>query len=222
LAEARGELRGAPPERRVALRAEAVAAARAIIRRWPGSGEAVEAGLRGGELLRAGGQTEAALELLLQAAAAGRDTEVGERARYEAAHVLRRAGRVSDALEEYRAVARAEGASSYRRGLAELWSARCLRALGRADEAEQLLRRRAPVVEDPLTRVRLHDELIELLVEADRLAGACGWLAACKRSVSDEARELTQQGARVRAALLELDGLELLRAAIARRMEAAR
>ena len=56
---------------------------------------------------------------------------------------------------------------------------------------------------------------IERVVARGDLAAAAGWLDACKASVHAESVEETRRGRRVRAALEDLRGLELLRAAIA-------
>ena len=218
LAAAAGKRRalvGATAAEVPALREAAVAAALGVVQGFPDEPEAVEAAFRAGELRRAGGDPAAALAHFRRAAELGRGTALGARARYEAGHVLRREGRWSEALTVYERVHHDGAATAARRDLAGLWLARARVELGQDDEAERLLRRLVDDAVDPVTRVRVYDLLIERVVARGDLAAAAGWLDACKASVHAESVEETRRGRRVRAALEDLRGLELLRAAIA-------
>ncbi|MDF1798181.1 MAG: tetratricopeptide repeat protein [Planctomycetota bacterium] len=219
LAAARGLRRGTHQvPGQVLLRGAVVEAHLAVAHAWPDEPEGAEAAFRAAELLRAAGDAEGALEAFEQAARLGRGTPLGARARYEAGHVHRREGRHAEALEAYASVAADPGAEAYRRDLAGLWTAKTRLELGDRDGAELCLRRLVGEVADPLTLVRVHDELILILVERGELEGACGWLAACKQAVASPSKELTRRGARVRSALEDLRCLPRLRSAIGARL----
>ena len=210
----RRALVGAPAAARPALRRRAVEAALQVVTAFPDEPEAVEAAFRAGELRRAAGDAAGALSAFRRAAELGIGTTLGARATYEAAHVLRREGRWLEALTSYERVHHDAAATAARRDLAGLWLARARLELDQADEAERLLRRLASDVRDPLSRVRVHDLLIELLVARGELAAAVGWLDACKRAVHAVSLEQTRRGARVRGELEDMRALALLREAI--------
>lgn len=207
----------APGPGQALLRGAVVDAHLGVARSWPGEPEAAEAAFRAAELLRAGGDADAALRAFEEAARLGRGTALGARARYEVGHVHRREGRHPEALEAYASVVGDPDADAYRRDLAGLWTAKTRLELGDREGAELCLRRLTSEVADPLTLVRVHDELILMLVERGELEGACGWLTACKQAVAGPSKELTQRGARIRSALEDLRSLPRLRSAISSR-----
>ena len=207
--------RGAQLER---LRRDAVAAYRQVARRYPKSGEvAAEASFRAGELLRAGGENEAAIVELQRAIDTPRGGSFQSRARYELAHILRRSEQFDAALVHFAAVETDRVAPDHQRDLAGLWRAKTLLEMGRSDEAERALRALVARVKDPVDRVRAYDELITILGNSGRLAAAVGHFADVKRLSLALSLEHTERGERMRSAIEGMRCLAVLQRAIAAR-----
>lgn len=177
----------------------------------------VEAAFRAGEILRAGGDEPRALWEFRWAARQGAESEFRARARLEIGHLQRRALRWREALEAYLDVAGDPAASAARREDAWLWAGASWKALGHLEDARNAWRRVAEQGTDPLARITAFDELGLSLVEECELEGAAGVLDQCLRALSASALEETEQGERVRNALLRMRVVVELPRALARR-----
>src|SRR5262249_41082343 len=105
----------------------------------------VEAAFRAGEILRASdADARAEAEFRWCARHAGQD-DFGARAGVGIAHLLRRAGRWSEALEMFLDVAADAAALAERREDAWLWAGSAWKALGQLDDARRAWRRVATV-----------------------------------------------------------------------------
>lgn len=175
---------------------------------------AVEGAFRAGEILRAAGQDEGALQEFAWAAAHGEASEFRVRARLEIGHLHRRAQRWREALEAYLDAAADASASPPRREDAWLWVGTSWKALGLLEDARRTWRRVAEQGTDVLARVTAYDELGRLLIEAGDLEGAAGLLDECLRALSGRALEETEEGERLRRALLRMRIVEELPRAI--------
>ena len=175
---------------------------------------AAEALFRAGELLRANGQTDRALDVLAEATEVDQPGSFACRAWYESGHLLRRLGRMRAAIDAFAEAAKAPGGELRRRELGGLWRARCLRESDEDHEAEIALRDLVKHITDPCVRLDAYDELIGLLVDEGRVAGAVGYFAAAKASVRDELFQATELGDRVRQAVDEMRALDVLQKAI--------
>lgn len=173
-----------------------------------------EALFRAGELLRANGDIADAIAVLKRAAAVARPGVFACRAWYEVGHIERRQGQLDAAAAAFVLASEAADGTRRRREQAELWRARCIAESGQRAAAEALLRDLVRRIEDPCDRLRAYDQLVILLVEQSRLAGAVGYFAEAKRSVMAEAQQATELGDRVRRALEDLRSLDVLREAI--------
>ena len=212
-------LQGERGESLTRLRAEAVAAYVRVHERWPRSGAtAAEAAFRAGELLRAGAEPELALEQFRVAMELKNPGEFAARALYEIGHVQRREGNIEPALAAFEQLVASGPADPHLRDMASVWYAKVLAETGQLPDAERVLRRLTKTATEPTDRIRAYDELILLLVDRGELEGASGWLAECKYSVRDTARELTEKGERVTKALERMRGLTALQKAIEARM----
>lgn len=180
---------------------------------------AVEAAFRAGEILRAAGDEPAALGEFGWAAEHGAG-DFRVRARLEIGHLHRRALRFQEALAAYLDVGLDPAASAARREDAWLWAGTAWKRLGRVAEARSAWRRVAEHGTDPLARIIAFDELGLSYVEASELEGAAGVLDQCLGVLSASALEETEQGERVRSALLRMRVVEELARAIARRRDA--
>ena len=202
------------------LRAEAVAAYVRVHERWPKSGAtASEAAFRAGELLRAGGDPDAALEQLRIATQLKNPGEFAARALYEIGHIQRREGHTEPALTAFEELVATGPADAHLRDMAAVWYAKVLAETGQPADAERVLRRLIKTATEPVDRIRAFDELILLVVARGELEGATGWLGECKLSVRATANELTDEGRRVTRALERMRGLTALQKAIKTRME---
>jgi len=204
-----------------ARRSQAVEAYRAVRRFHPEArAAAVEAAFRAGELLRASGDDDGALGEFRWSAEHGQGSEFCARARLEIGHLFRRARRWSEALEAYLAVAGDVDASASRRADAWSWAGTVWKAQGRLDEARLAWQRVADEAPDPLARIQAFDELALLLLEDDDLEGAAGVLERCTRALAARALEESEDGDRVRNALLRMRIVDELPRALARRADA--
>ena len=201
------------------LRTEAVAAYVRVHERWPSSGAtAAEAAFRAGELLRAGGEPHLAIEQFLVATKLQDPGEFAARALYEIGHVQRREGNIEPALASFEQLVASGPVDAHLRDIASVWYAKVLAESGQLPDAERVLRRLTKTATEPTDRIRAYDELILLVVGRGELEGAAGWLAECKYSVRDAARELTKKGKRVNRALEQMRSLKALQRAIEARM----
>lgn len=215
---ARVVLRGMRGAERVAARAAAVRAYRAVLAHWPHERVVcAEAAFRAGELLRADGAGDEALVLFRRARAEGAGTEFRARSAIEIGHLHRRAERWELALDAYCAVAADLDAAPRHRDDAALWAGRAWSELGREREAERAWERVARTALDPLDRVRAYDCLALALVGRGRLEGAAAMLQRCREDLADVASEETEAGERVRKALELMRALDRLRDAIEER-----
>jgi tetratricopeptide (TPR) repeat protein len=176
-----------------------------------------EASFRAGEILRAGGDEAGALVEFRWAVQHGEAGAFRTRAGLEIGHLHRRAERWREALEAYADAAADPVSSAARREDAWLWSGVSWKALGRTEDARQVWKRVAEQGTDALARIRAFDELGLLLLEAGDLEGAAGMLDRALASLSSRALEETEEGERVRNALLGMRLVDALQRAIARR-----
>jgi tetratricopeptide (TPR) repeat protein len=213
---------GARPETELgAWRGRAVAAYRAVRLFHPEARAlAVEAAFRAGEILRAAGDEPGAMAEFRWAAEHGEEGDFRARARLEIGHLHRRALRFQEALAAYLDVGGDPSASAARREDAWLWAGTAWKRLGRVEEARGAWRRVAERGTDPLARITAFDELALTYVEASELEGAAGILDRCLGALSASALEETEQGERVRNALMRMRVVEELSRAIARRRDA--
>jgi len=176
-----------------------------------------EAAFRAGELLRAGGDEAGALAEFRWVLQRGQGGDFRARAGLEIGHLHRRAERWREALEVYTDVAADPAVAPARRDDAWLWVGCAWKGLGRAEDARQAWTRVAEQGRDALARVRAFDELALLLLEAGDLEGAAGVLDRCLAALSARALEETEEGERVRSALLRMRIVDELPRALARR-----
>lgn len=183
----------------------------------PGAREvAAEAAFRAGELLRAGDRADEALaEFRFCLRQAGR-TDFKARAGLEIGHLERRRRAWREALDTYLAVAADASARARRREDAWLWAGRVWKEQGRVDDARTAWKRVAEEGTDALLRVRAFDELGLLALANDDVEAAAGWLERCLRALSAAALEETEEGERVRDALLRMRLVDELTRAIER------
>lgn len=202
----------------VASRRLAIEAYRAVRVFHPGARTVcVEAAFRAGEVLRAGGDDPGALAEFRWAAAHGERSAFGARARLEIGHLHRRALHWREALAAYLDVAGDPAAGAARREDAWLWAGTAWQGLGLLDEARGAWRRVAEHGTDPLARITAFDELGLSYVEESELEGAAGVLDQCLHALSASALEETEQGERVRNALLRMRVVDALSRALVRR-----
>jgi tetratricopeptide (TPR) repeat protein len=180
-------------------------------------GACTEAAFRAGELLRAGGDEAGALAEFRWVLQRGQRGDFRARAGLELGHLHRRAERWREALEAYTDVAADPAVGPARRDDAWLWVGSAWQGLGREADARQAWTRVAEQGSDALARVRAFDELALLLLAADDLEGAAGVLDRCLVSLSARALEETEEGERVRNALLRMRIVDELPRALARR-----
>jgi len=201
----------------------AVAAYRAVRVYFPEDcSRGAEAAFRAGELLRAAGQSQRALEEFRSAHALGRSTAFRTRAALEIGHVLRRSGEAQPALDAYLALALDADAEPRAREEATLWAGRVHAERGDADEARRLWQRLAEAAEDPVHRVEAFDELALQLADVEDLEGAAGVLERARAALSDVALEDTAQGERVRGALEGMRSIAHLQKKVAERARRVR
>lgn len=181
----------------------------------PGAPElAAEAAFRAGELLRAGERADEALgEFRICLREAGR-SDFKARAGLEIGHLERRRRAWREALDAYLAVAADPTARGRRREDAWLWAGRVWREQGRVDDARMAWKRVAEEGTEALMRIRAFDELGLLALASADVEAAAGWLERCLRALSDAALEETEEGERVRDALLRMRLVDELTRAI--------
>jgi tetratricopeptide (TPR) repeat protein len=220
----KGRRIGAQPADRELWTRRAVDAYRAVRLHFPGAAaEVAEAAFRAGRLLAASDREEEALSELRLAVVHGGGTEFRERGMLEVAHVLRRRGDVTAALDAYHAVASDAHTEPGTRREAWWWTGELQRSRGAVEAARRAYRRVAEERGDPRRRVEAYDRLGLLHLEEGDLEAAAGVLHACRTALDGVARELTKQGARVRRALRSMRLVEELpRRIAARRAEAGR
>ena len=206
----------------VVWRERTVEAYRAVRVFHPGAGAScVEAAFRAGEILRAGGDESGAREEFRWRCDNGEGSAFRARAGLEIGHVHRRRERWGEAVAAYLEVAADASASAARREDAWLWAGTAWRAQGRVEDARLAWRRVAEQGTDALARIQAFDELGMLLLAEGELEGAAGMLDRCLRALSARALEETEQGERVRNALLRMRIVEELPRAIALRKDSS-
>lgn len=207
------------PERGL-WRARAIEAYRAVAHYHPERREVgAEASFRAGELVRAEGRDDEALELFRAAQRGGEGTPFRARGALEIGHLHRRNGRSREALDAYLSVAADPGAQPSHRDDAWLWAGKVWSSRGQAEEARRAWSGVAERGADPVDRVLAYDCLVLQRVEEGDLEAAAGVLDACLRSLSDVALEETERGASVRKALQRMRCVEVLRDEVRRRMQ---
>ena len=216
-------MRGTRGRERMLRRLRAAEAYRAVRRYFPAQREVGgEAAFRAGELLRAGAEDERALAEFRTARALAAGGEFAVRAALEIAHLHRRRGDSSEALEAYLTVVTDLRAEPRWRDDAAIWAGRVWYETGRVEEARLWWNRVARGAEDPHDRLRAYDQLALARVDEGDLEGAAGVLELCRRGLSDVALEETPRGERLRNALMNMRALDALRRAIARRRTGVR
>jgi len=182
---------------------------------------AIEAGFRAGELLRAGGDDAGALAEFRWVAAQPSAEALGARARMEVGHIERRRECWADALAAYLDVGADASAPAARREDAWCWAGVAWKALGRIEEARAAWQRIRERGTDALARIRAYDELGVLALDAEDPEGAAGLLHECLERLAERALEESEEGARVRNALLRMRIVDELPRAIARRKDSS-
>lgn len=177
----------------------------------------VEASFRAGEILRAAGDDPGALAEFRWVLEHDGESDFRARARLEIGHLHRRAARWREALAAYLDAAADPRAGAARVEDAWSWAGTAWKALGRVEEARDAWRRVAERGTDADLRIRAYDELGLSYVETDELEGAAGVLDRCLCALSEKALEETEEGERVRNALLRMRLVDELPRAIARR-----
>ncbi|MCB9914670.1 MAG: hypothetical protein H6828_05905 [Planctomycetes bacterium] len=216
-------LRGLAGAARDCARAEAVAAYRAVRRHHPTARAlSAEAAFRAGELLRSADRRDEARTEFEAARDLGAGTPWGARGGLEAAHLLRGAGRLLDALEAYLAVAGEDEAEACHRDRARYWSGRVQADLGRAREARRTFERVAREALGPLERIDGFDAWASALVAEGELEGAAGVLELCYAELRPSAAERTLLGLRVAGALERMRAPARLKRAVEHRDRARR
>jgi tetratricopeptide (TPR) repeat protein len=203
---------------RDALRAQAVAAYRAVRVLWPEDPDAcAEGAFRAGELLRAAkANAEAAQEFEI-AREKGSHEGFGSRARLELAHLLRRTKQLERALAEFEALAALPRAPQDRRDEAGLWSGKVQHDLGLRAQACRTWQRVAEQAVDPIDRIQAWDWLVDDLVDARDLEGAAGMLERAREALAPVAAEETKLGERVRNAMQRMRSIDRLQHALEKR-----
>lgn len=182
---------------------------------------AVEGAFRAGEILRAAGADQDAHAEFRWALEHGAQTEFRARARLEIGHLHRRAERWREALQSYLDAAADADSSAARREDAWLWVGSAWKALERVEDARLAWRRVAEQGSDPLARITAFDELGLSYLEESELEGCAGVLDQCLRALSAHALEETEEGERVRRALLRMRIVDELPRAISRRKDSS-
>lgn len=218
--ELRSAARSATPATRVERVRRAAEAYRAVHAYFPGERALVaEAAFRAGELLRSVDASAPAERELELARELGRGTAFRARAGLELGHLLRSDEEHERALAAFLAVAADDSCERRYRDEAELWCGRVQAELGRIGEARRTWERVAAAARSPLTRCRAFDCLTLALVDAADLEGAAGMLARCREALAEHAREETELGVRVRAALSNMRAIRRLERAVAERVD---
>ena len=163
-----------------------------------------EAAFRAGELLRAGGRGEEAVEAFSIAVSRGKGTAFRARAKLEIGHVWRRKGDDRRALDQFLSVASDSAARQAHRDDAWLWAGRIWHRAGRFEDAHRAWRGVAEGAGDPLDRIQAYDEWILSLHARSESSEASFTLQACSDALADRALEETQHGERVRSALARM------------------
>ena len=219
--ELRRGLRGIEEPARKEARVRAADAYRAVREHFAGDAAAcAEAAFRRAELVRQSGDLESARVEYGVARERGVGTPWRVRAALELGHLERRAKRLPQALAAYEAVIADPNAAPGQRDDASLWIARVLADLGRSEDAIRTWTRVADQADDPLDRIRAHDQWAQELIARADLEGAAGVLARATEKLAEAAQEESRLGERVRAALSNMRAIEeLARAVEARQRE---
>ena len=221
IAYARGikrSMAGREARERALRREMAIEAYRAVRKHHPrASSSGAEGAFRAGELLRAVGRTEEALEEFEKARELGSKTPFRARASLEIGHVHRREGRRRVALDAYLRVASDPRAAHEHRDDAWLWAGCVWKDLGRLREARDAWRGVTRSGSDPIDRILAFDYLALAWVDAGDLEAAAGVLDECVRAHSELALEETRLGERVRKALVRMRVVSALQHAVEER-----
>lgn len=134
--------------------------------------------------------------------------------RLGAADARRRGSDYAAALPGYALAGADVGLPGTERDRAQLWFARCLRAIDRPGEAESILIALAHDATDPVRSIDAYDELALAAVSIGDVAGAAGWIDACRRRHAASEAEHTPTGDRVRRALMRMSSVVELRCAV--------
>lgn len=219
----RAALRAAPAEERAALRAQAVAAYRCVMRDHSREHALVaEAAVRVARLLADEGRLEEALESYELAAKRGADSGWRSSALLEAAHELRRAGQDARAEQAYLRAASAAQTAGGDRDEALDWAARLAAKRGAVVAAREAWRRLAHESADPLRRIEAWDRLASQWLDGGDIEAAAGELHAARAAFSacfDAQDELSR---RVVAALEAMRSLRRAERMVERRWRASR
>jgi len=219
--ELRRGLRGVEEPARKLARVRAADAYRAVREHFGGDAAAcAEAAFRRADLLRQSGDVESARVEYGVARERGAGTPWRVRGALELGHLERRAKRLPQALSAYEAVVADAAAAPGQRDDASLWTARVLADMGRSEDAIRTWTRVADSADDPLDRIRAHDQWAQELIARTDLEGAAGVLARANEKLAEAAQEESRLGERVRAALFNMRAIEeLARAVEARKRE---
>ena len=180
---------------------------------------AAEASFRAGEVLRAAGRADEALDEFRTVRRFASESTFRGRALLEIGHVHRRAAAQEEALDAYVALALEENARRVDRDRAVLWAGRVHATAGRTRAARRMWSAAAEGAVDPVLRIAAHDELIAAWLRVDDLEAAAGQWEQCRAALDGVAGEATQEGLRVRRAMERMDSVEQLVARIHARAE---
>jgi len=182
--------------------------------------EGAEAYFRAGELQRAAGELKEALRLFEAATRVSPSTAVCARAMLQCGHVQRRLSAFRKALASYEKVMRDKHAAPKYRDRATFWKARVFLLMHREEDARRVFRGLVNATEDPLTVVRVYDELVLSAVREGDLEWAAGIIEECRSVLEDPLREETDLGRRVRNAFRHMRCRARLKEAIIERRRA--
>jgi tetratricopeptide (TPR) repeat protein len=197
--------RGANEARGLRARETAIRALEAVCAYFPEAGElCAEASFRVGEMLRADGEAERALEAFGVARERSPADSFGARAGIEIGHIHRRAERWDDALDAYFAVLVDFRARAEDRDTALLWAGDAWLEQGAADQARRAWRHVAEDGRRALDRVRAYDRIALSRLEEGDLERARATLRACEAGLAASASEVTELGRSVRGAVLRM------------------
>jgi tetratricopeptide (TPR) repeat protein len=199
-------------------RTEAAEAYRAVRAYFPEArAEGAEAAFRAGELWRAGEADGLARREFEAVLALQPEGPFAPRAALELGHNARRAGEHDRALAHYTAVLADERAPSERRADAALWAGRVHAQMGAHELARRLWEGVAGAADEPLSRIEAFDLLALDLIARGDLEGAAGMLDRARGELAQAARESTERGRRVRAALAAMRAIPELARSVEQR-----
>ncbi len=208
-------LRSAEEPARKDARVRAADAYGAVREHFGGDAAAcAEAAFRRADLLRQSGDIESARAEYGVARERGANTPWRVRGALELGHLERRAKRLPQALSAYEAVIADASTAPGQRDDASLWTARVLADMGRSEDAIRTWTRVADSADDPLDRIRAHDQWAQQLIARADLEGAAGVLARANEKLAEAAQEESRLGERVRTALSKMRAVEELAKAV--------